>query len=454
MSSPTYTVPPVWQPNPYTLDPTQILAAMQNNALASNIYDSTSKTIGTINETQRLLTAELSAVNKNIFDTIGQNSVSIERTAANGASTTERNANQINSNIERNANQINSAVERNTGNIMTAIEKVAGEGRLTTTITDAASRQAANDSARDILRSLDRIGSETVGSTKDAYNGLLSSIERNSGENRVQTLTSSGHLQQGLTDVRHTILNDVNRGLNEVQASNTQNLNSIIKSVTDGNWEVRESISNNQQQTNNMVTSSKYDLAQQNSQYYASLLLEDQKNKEYLARNQDQNFAALMSKTDNQFAALISKTDNHYSSLLLEQQKSKELLATQAAQQFAISQLEQQKIKESITLQLQDAKYEALKNKQELSKELAECCCNIKEKVDQRTQDVISTVDTLDRNRLRDEVNTVNNENSLLKFMEYGPFGYGYGDYGNHHHHHHHRRGRRGRGRGDSDDER
>jgi hypothetical protein len=143
---------------------------------------------------------------------------------------------------------------------------------------------------------------------------------------------------------------------------------------------------------------------------------------------------------------MISKTDHHFSTLLLEQQKVKECLAAQAAQNFAVNQLEQQKIRESLSLQLQEAKYEALKHKNELSKEMGDCCCEIKQKVDQRTQDVINTVDTLDRNRLRDEINTTNNEKNLLKFMEFGPWGnfggpyggFGYGGYG-------------GRGRGSRD---
>ena len=57
---------------------------------------------------------------------------------------------------------------------------------------------------------------------------------------------------------------------------------------------------------------------------------------------------------------------------------------------------------------------------------MAECCCEIKMKVDQRGQDVINTVDTLDRNRLRDEVNTINNENNILKLLDHG-YGYGRG---------------------------
>ena len=452
---------------------------MQNNALTTNIYDSSIKTTDAVNECQRLLTSEISGVNKNIFDTIAQNAVSIERTSADGRSTTERVNAQLGSAIERTsadgrattqkansdlliaverngsngmsttervnsqlataierngangtnttertAGQVSSAVERNGGNITTAIERVAGEGRLTTTITDAASRQASNDSARDILRAVDRIGSDTIGSVKDTYSGLLGSIERNSGENRSAVLATAGQTDAKLLDVRHSILTDVNRTGSDILSSNQQNLNVLTKHVTDGAWEHRGAMASGFQNLGEENLRTKHDLAQQASTYYASSLLENQKSS----------------------ALVINKQDNHFAALLLEQQKLKECLAQQAAQNFAINQLEQQKIRESLSLQLQEAKYEALKNKCDLSKEMAECCCEIKQKVDQRTQDVIGTVDTLDRNRLRDEINTTNNEKNLLKFMEFGPWGGagGFGGYGGHGGYGHGGRGRSG----------
>ena len=428
MSTPSYPAPPAWSPayNPYSVDPAQILASMQNNALTTNIYDSTIRTTDVVNDTQRLLTSEIAAVNKNLFDTIAQNSIAIERTsangmatteranaqlgsaiertAANGMSTTERVNSQLASAIERNgansmsttertAGQVSSAVERNGGNITTAIERTAGEGRLTTTIADAATRQASNDSARDILRAVDRIGSDTMGSVKDTYSGLLGSIERNAGENRAATLATSGQVAQTLTDVRHSILNDVNRSASDILLANTQNLNVLTKHVTDGAWEQRTAVAAGFQNLAEQHLTLKADLAQQASTYYASNLLEQQK-----------SAALIINKHDNHFAAMISKSDNHFAALLLEQQKAKEC----------------------ITLQLQEAKYESLKNKCDMSKEMAECCCEIKQKIDQRSQDVIGTVDTLDRNRLRDEINTTHNENSLLKLAEFGVFN----DYG------------------------
>ena len=432
---PVYPSAPSWPPagyNPYSLDPAQILASMQNNSLTENIYDSTNKVVTSVNDSQRLLTQEIAGVNKNIYDTIASNGIAIERTSANGMATTERVNSQLATAIERNGANNMATVERNAGNITTAIERVAGEGRLTTTVTDAATRQANNDSARDILRAIDRSGGDAVSTTKDAYNGLLGSIERNAGEGRVQTLAAAGQTDAKLTDVRHSILSDVNRSATEVLSSNTQNLNVLTKHVTDSAWEQRTAMATGFQNMSEQSLHSKHSLAQQAAQQYASHMLENQK----LA-------AEAMRHHDNQFAAIISKTDSNFSTLLLEQQKVKECLAQQAAQQFAISQLEAQKVKEVITLQLQEAKYEALKSKNELSKEMAECCCDVKQKIDQRSQDVIGVVDTLDRNRLRDEINTTNNENNLLKFAEYAGLGFNDYDRGRGSRRNHHGHGRR-----------
>ena len=505
--------------NPYSLEPSQILASMQNTNLTANIYEGTSKSVGAINDTQRLMTnefsnlnanifdgtsksinavndtqrlmtSEFSNVNKNIFDTISQNAISIERNGANNLATSERVGYQVASAVERNGanaaatservgSQVGVAVERNGGNILSTIEKVAGEGRLTTTIVDAASRQAAADSARDIMRGVDRVGADAVGSTKDAFATLLSTIERSAGETRLATAVQQGVTDNKLTDVRHHILNDVNRSGNEIVTAGMQNFNVLNKAITDSAWENRSAQAAGFQNISEEHLRTKFDLNQSQNNHYASQLLENQKIKELLATQGANHYASSLLETQkikeqlamqesNHFAtnllenqkikeSLAMQESHHFATNLLENQKIKESLASQNALQFAASVsksdghyaglskqmdnhyasilLEQQKSKELISRELAEAKYEALKNKMELSKEMGECCCEVKQKIDQRTQEVIQVVDTLDRNRLRDEINTTSNENTLLKFAELGgPFGggygYGYGGYG------------------------
>jgi hypothetical protein len=116
---------------------------------------------------------------------------------------------------------------------------------------------------------------------------------------------------------------------------------------------------------------------------------------------------------------LASKSDNHFAVTQMEILKSKSELASQAAQQFAITQLESQKLSALVSAQMAEAKYDALKNTQDLGKQIAECCCSLKEKNDE-----------IESNRLRDTLANANNDNNMLKVLEQarqgsGPLGAG-----------------------------
>lgn len=363
----------------------------------------------------------------------------VERNGNAAQVTTERTAYNIASAVDRNGNAAQVTMERNGGNIMTAIERVAGEGRLTTTVTDAATRQAANDSARDVLRAVDRVGADSIGNIKDTYSGLLASIERNAGETRMAGAVAAGNTDFKLADVRHSVLNDVNRGINEVITAGTQNFNVLSKSVTDSAWEARTAMANGFGNLGEEHLRTKFDISKQmsdnytsgliqqqkmsahNSEHYSSLLLEQQK----LAAHGTGHYSSLLLEQQKLKEYLSSKGDTHFAMNQLEMQKVKEGLASQAAHNFASTQLEAQKIKECLSAQLADAKYEALKSQQYLGDRIDECCCSVKEKMD-----------VLDRDRLRDNLIVEREDNNLLKILELSDYGRGRGDRGS--------RGRRG----------
>jgi hypothetical protein len=363
-------------------------------------------------------------------------------------STTERVGSNLSTSVERVGSNLGTAVERNGGNIMTAIEKVAGEGRLTTTITDAASRQAAADSARDILGAVDRTGSAAVNATNlqggtllstiervagegrvtttvtDAASrqaaadsarditraiehnasALMSSVERNGGDTRMAFATANGVTNNLLTDVRHSILGDVNMAKSEVLAASTQNLNVITKGITDSAWENRSAM---QAATIEQLKSTAA-TQQQSAQQYASTLMEQQKATGLLSLEGSNQYASLMLEQQKMKEYLSSKGDNHFAMNQLEMHKVKEGLSAQAAHNFSALQLDQHKIKESIQAQLADAKYDALKNTQFLADKMCECCCEVKQKID-----------LVDRDRLRDGLNVERNEVNLLKVAEF-----------------------------------
>lgn len=423
----TETNPTMSTPFPY-YDPNEILSAMQNQTLNNSVSYGTAKVLQSLSDTNRNFTTEINNVGKDVHQSAlglrdaiergnSANSISIERNGANAIATTERNG----------------------GNIMTAIERVAGEGRLTTTVADAASRQASADSARDILRAVDhngalstasterngsqlaiaieRNGANAIQATQSNATTLLGTVERIAGENRVQTLTSAGFTDNKLTDVRHSVLSDVNRVGQELASGQTQSLNVLTKHVTDGAWENRTASAAGFQNLSEEYLRTKNDLAQQSSNYHGINILENQK----LGARGAEHYASLLLEQQKLKEYLSSKGDNHFAMNQLELQKVKEGLAAQAANHFASTQLEAQKNREAIQMQLADAKYEALKSQQYLTDKMGECCCEVKQKID-----------LIDRDRLRDNLIVQREDNNLLKIIELtgGLGGYGRGGRG------------------------
>lgn len=444
--------------NPYSLDSNQILAAMQNNALTSNIYDSTTKTVAAVNDCNRLLTAEIGVLSKSVTDNAYNNGVAIERTASQTQSAIERvagenrmttvtadaasreaaanSARDIMGTVERTSAINNAATDRNGSLLLQTLERVAGEGRVTTTVTDAASREAAAGQARDLAIAIERNGANGINATNTTHAALLQSIERNSGENRMTTVTVDGQSQARLADTRRDIITQLNKTESEVVNAIQATSQNILNTATSAAWEGRQNTNALFATLSSEIQKSHAASQLQNASNYASNLLEQQKVYTSLLLEDQKNKEQLSTKADLQFAAMVSKADGHYSNIMLEQHKVKECLSAQAAQQFAIQQLESQKIKEVLSTQLADAKYEALKNKMELSQQLAECCCSIKEKVDAKGTEITTLINDNETDDLRQQNSILASENFFLD----RDFGYGYG----HHGHRGHGRGRRG----------
>ncbi len=325
---------------PTNMMPTPPFQQWQNFA-PPYAYDPREETevLKAVNDTERNLTASHASITKDIHQTTLGLRDAIEKGTYMNSNAIERTSGQTVSAVERNGNQLGSAVERGHGVIMTAIEKVAGENRLTTTVTDAASRQASADSARDLAIAIERNGANAVNASQNASGTLLGSIERNAGENRVTTVTSQGFLDTKITDTRHSILNAMNVSAAEMHGEVVQMSNILGKSINDTAWETRTALSAGFSAVAVGVERTKSDLASQASSQYAALLLEQQKMGQFLA-----------SKSDNQFAMTQ-----------IEILKSKSDLATQSAQQFAMTQLESQKLSALVSAQMAEAKYDALK---------------------------------------------------------------------------------------------
>ena len=58
---------------------------------------------------------------------------------------------------------------------------------------------------------------------------------------------------------------------------------------------------------------------------------------------------------------------------------------------------------------------EAFKHKESLARQLAECCCELKEKIDHRSNETNLLIREVDTQRVRDELIKANTENLLLR---------------------------------------
>ena len=346
-----------------------------------------------------------------------------------GTSTTERANAQLAMAIERNGASNTHATERNASQILSNLERTSGEARLTTTVTDAASREAASMQAQQLNSAIDRNGSAAVSATQTTYSSLLGSIERNAGESRMAAVQLDSTNQARMADSRRDIIGQVNQTSNSILTSVDKNGSDTRTMVAESSWESRTGM--NTGFANTMLGQEKLasSIQLQAGQNYASLLLEQQKAKDYLAGRGDTQFAANQMEMLKAKAELGTQMGDHYSSLLLEQNRTREYLgsksdnqfamsqlelqkvkaelATQAAQQFSIGQLEQQKLGSLISAQLAESKYEGLKHQQFLA-----------DKIDHTSESIKLRVDNIDRDRLRDHLTSEKNENSVLKILE------------------------------------
>ena len=504
------TIPQVYMPSympPYDMhDISNMLNTLQQQNVNNNITYGNEKVIDTLQSDTRFLNQAVVDGDRNIIGDINDTSNRLlnaaERHNLGLRDAIERNGSALSSGIERTSAVTQNAIERTSAVSQNAIERVAGEGRVTTLTSDAASRQAAADSARDIqvaiergaltnynavernategrittlttdaasrqafgdgIRdvqvSVERNGANAVNSSLKTSSDILSAVERTASETRLSAISSDGVSRLENANGIRSVMDTSNRNTNELLTQSGRASSDILSSINNNGYEGRINTSNgftdikNQMFANeihNQRVSSASDLLQSNnysnilleqqkikdalssraSSDYASLLLEGQKNREqtssqsanYFAMNQlemqkvksdlthqlSSDYSSLLVEGHRNRESIASQAANHFAINQLEQQKVKEVLAAQASVNFAMTQLEQQKIKEHLSMQLADAKYEGLKHKDQLSSQMMECCCDIK-----------TTIRSLDENRVRDALSVANNEVNLLKVFD------------------------------------
>ena len=185
-----------------------------------HIYDSTSLLTGNIAN----VGSQLCNMNSDIKSTIETHNLglrnAVDQNSMLGVNTTERTASQLASAIERNGSMNTSVSDRNTYNLgsaiernsalnestiyrtnalaLASIEKNYGDTRLTNVVTDAASRQVANDLARDITQQINSNSTSTNTQMLHQFGDIKASVIQTGYETR-------GLIHTGFSNVQNDV---------------------------------------------------------------------------------------------------------------------------------------------------------------------------------------------------------------------------------------------------------
>jgi hypothetical protein len=364
---------PMYQmPWSYSADSTaNILNTLQHQGIVSSNNNNTSNIVHEITAVDKhlsdgvlQLSGEMCASTSKVVDTVGSQSLglrdAIERTATNLSTQTAGSVRDTQVAIERNGANGSNTTERVGSNILATLERTSGENRLSTAVYDAANRQNANDLARDIISQNNRDASD---------------IQKSLSDNRYTAMVTDVANRQTTNDIARDIIariNDTTTNL-AVAVEKTGNANQIL--LNSNGYETRTLLNDRSNIALLEASRNTEKLSTQGLMNYSSILLEQQRSKEILAKD---------------------LADAKYESL-----RNKELIAAQMATGFS------------------DNRYESLKNTHLIAAQLEECCCGLKTRIGDVESKLEDTLRTLDSTRIRDSLNNANNEINLLKVLHH-----------------------------------
>lgn len=331
-------------------------AAQDSHALSSEIAGSTAAIGASIDRattanrdaTERVGLSVLSATERNGSDT----RISVERTAANGMATTERNGGDTRTALYQNTQGVLSSSERNGGDTRTAIYQ-NGQGVLSATERNGAdTRASVYQGIQSVLSSSERNGGDTRAAVQQGYGQVASAVERNGGDTRTAVSQTQGYLSSA-----------VERNGGDTRAAVVDARSQIENSIGDTRALLRSDIIQSMNATERGAAAVAVQVA---------------------AGSRDQ----LLSAKDIQIQQLQVRGD---------------ILQFNGAG-FGQARTDLFQVKSDLAMQLKEAELEALKTEQRLSKQMAECCCEIKEKVDARATITDVLIKDVDASRLKDDL--------------------------------------------------
>jgi hypothetical protein len=290
----------------------------------------------------------ISGVSKDVLQTGTAVLAGAERQSLNMLTAIERNGNDTRMSVERNGHDTRSAVDRVGADIGTRVERNGGDGRMVTVQTAGDIRMAVADSRSLIQNSI----GDAKTTLADNIAATLASVERNSAEGRATTYEQSAEGRIQNSDNFATVRDLIAKEASDITLNSNLNFANVAKDIQVSG-------------TANAIAA------------------------------KDIQIQALQVKSDNLLFAAQNAANARHDTLA-----STERLA----HRISSSEMEAFKNKELLALQLGRAELEQARSESRILSKMADCCCEIKEKVDERATVTDLLIKDNETSRLKDEL--------------------------------------------------
>lgn len=411
-------------------------------------------------------------LNQNSFslkDSVNQQAASLKDTVNQQSASLKDSVNQQSGSLKDSFTQQTNAIQNDVIQQSTSIKDVLGaqirdsQNAIYRTNTDilscAAQTQYHIDKAQSTITQQaqqsafeSRLGIKDLASDiKDKFGYGLNNITENLSHNKYEQLKNQEQVMQQMYKVAHDNEKNVDynfKHTNEKLCSFEHNVDKAFWKTEQG---INSNIDGNFRFTNEKLFDAKYE-ALKNKEHISAQLTHNQ-------FHADAEISKVQNDLSKQMMCGFASVTQQLNDAKYEALKNKEKLYSQAATNFAQQQMEAYKNKAELAMQLADVKFDACRNKDALSRQMDECCCEIQKEVNKDACDIVKKLDeccceekelirAIDTTRIRDNLERAAFDNTFLRYI--GPGGYGaedpyYDDYG---YYGYRRRGRGGR-RGD-----
>jgi hypothetical protein len=364
-------------------------AAQDSHALSGQIGASAAatgaaidrSTISNRDATERVGLSVLSATERNGSDT----RISVERTAANGMATTERNGGDTRTALYQNTQGVLSSSERNGGDTRTAVYQ-NGQGVLSSVERNGAdTRASVYQGIQSVLSSSERNGGDTRTALYQQSQGLSSAVERNGGDSRLA-------FQQGFTQLGSAVERNGGETRGAVQQSGGQVASAVERNGGDTRTAISQAqgyLSSATERNGGDTRAAVVDARSQIENHIGDTraLLRSDIMQTMNAVDRTASAVAVQVAAGSRDQLLSAKD------IQIQQLQVRGDMLQFVGTGFSQGRTDLFQVKSDLAMQLKEAELEALKTEQRLSKQLAECCCEIKEKVDMNSCAIKEKVD-------------------------------------------------------------